>query len=315
MASSSKVLAFQRDWNAYCALSLVHFMAYPECQGGEGPILETVARIADDDFFSAIELSRINDDTVRSQTARLIDQSHMQVAFGAQPIILGSKLNLNASEASERDCAVNVLKTYIAQAAEIGAQQFVILSGANVVDPYRLVALKSLSESIRQLCAYGQTLGVRIILETFDQKVDKKALVGPANEAASLAQAIRIDFPNFGILYDMGHMPLLDESPQSALGELKACLVHAHVGNCVKVSGRTAFGDTHPRFGFPGSENDVLQLVEFLRALYEVGYLRENIPTESLPWIGFEIRPQADEEVAVILANIKRTWRAAWWEA
>lgn len=97
MASSSKVLAFKKDWNSYCALSLVHFMAYPECSGGDGPILETVARIADDDFFSAIELSRINDDTVQSQTARLIDQSHMQVAFGAQPIILGSKLNLNAS--------------------------------------------------------------------------------------------------------------------------------------------------------------------------------------------------------------------------
>ena len=154
------------------------------------------------------------------------------------------------------------------------------------------------------MCAYGKTLGVRITLETFDQKVDNNALVGPANETASLAQVIRIENPNYGILFDRVHMPSLDESPPSALGELKACLVHAHVGNCVKVSGRTAFGDRHPRFGFPGSENDVIQLVEFLRALYEVGYLRENMATGSLQWIGFEIRPQADEEVAVILEKL-----------
>jgi hypothetical protein len=51
-------------------------------------------------------------------------------------------------------------------------------------------------------------------------------------------------------------------------------------------------------------------LVEFLRALFEVGYLREN--TDTRPWVGFEMRPQAGETSSAILANIKRTWREAW---
>lgn len=47
-------------WDAYCALSPVHFLAFPERQTGDRPILETVIRIAEDEFFSAIEISRVN---------------------------------------------------------------------------------------------------------------------------------------------------------------------------------------------------------------------------------------------------------------
>src|ERR1039458_99511 len=56
-----------RHWDAYCGLSIVHFLAFPECQSGQGPILETVSAIAHDDFFSGIEVSRINDVQVRKQ--------------------------------------------------------------------------------------------------------------------------------------------------------------------------------------------------------------------------------------------------------
>ena len=302
-----------KHWNAYCALSLVHFLAFPECQGGDGPILETVAQIAADDFFSAIEISRINDPAIRILVARLIEQSHLQVAFGAQPIILGGKLNLNSADPVERERAVETLKTYVPGAAETGAQQFVILSGPDPGASARPLATGLLIDSIRQLCAFGRGYGLRITLETFDRTVDKKALIGPAAEAAALAVKIKADFPDFGLLYDMGHMPLLDESPRTALNELKDHLVHAHVGNCVKVPGRPSYGDLHPRFGFPGSENDVPQLVEFLRALFEVGYLHEKPTLGARPWVGFEMRPQSGESSTTILANLKRTWHEAWW--
>lgn len=106
-----------------------------------------------------------------------------------------------------------------------------------------------------------------ITLETFDRTLDKKALIGPAGEAAALSERIKGDFPDFGLLYDMGHVPLLDETPLPALMNVKDHLVHSHVGNCVKVPSRPAYGDPHPRFGFPGGENDAPQLVEFLQAV------------------------------------------------
>lgn len=299
-----------KHWDQYCILSIVHFLAFPECLGGDGPIVETVARIADDDFFSGIELGKINDAATRQQVTQIIEQSHVGVAGGAPPIILGGKLNLNSPDTAERQHALDTLKPYIAQTAELGARNFVILSGPDPGEAQRLVATAILVESIRELCAYGRQHGIRIALETFDRTVDKKALIGPADEAAALAVTIKADFPDFGILYDMGHMPLLDETPLSALTTLKDHLVHAHVGNCVKVPGRPAYGDFHPRFGFPGGENDTPQLVEFLRALFEVGYLHENPGVR--PGIGFEMRPQAGETSSAILANIKRTWREAW---
>lgn len=301
-----------KHWDSYCTLSLVHFLAFPECQAGDGPIMETIARVADDEFFSGIEISRINDAAVRQQAARLIEQTHLQVGFGAQPIILGGKLNPNSLDAAQRAHAVEALKTYIVQAAEIGAGRFVLLSGPDPGETDRPTATKLLVDSLVELDAYARLQGVGLTLETFDRSVDKKALIGPANEAAALAAAVKADCPDFGLLYDMGHMLLLDETPLRALTSVKPHLVHAHVGNCVKVPGRPSYGDLHPRFGFPGSENDVPQLVEFLQALFQVGYLRENPPIGGRPWVGFEVRPQAGETSTAIVANLKRAWHEAW---
>lgn len=301
-----------KHWDNYCSLSLVHFLAFPECQTGDGPILETVERIADDDFFSAIEVSRVNDASTRHQVARLIAQTHLQVGFGAQPIILGDKLNPNSLDATQREKAVETLKTYIAQAAEIGAGRFVLLSGLDPGPADRPAAILHLINSLIELCAYGRGHGIDLTLETFDRAVDKKALIGPAEEAAAVAVVVKAEFPDFGLLYDMGHMPLLDEAPLPALTIVQPHLVHAHVGNCVKISGRPSYGDLHPRFGFPGGENDVAQLVEFLQALFQIGYLREDPPIGKRPWVGFEVRPQASETSRAILANLKRVWREAW---
>lgn len=299
-------------WDSYCALSIVHFLAFPECQGGDGPILETIARIADDDFFSAIEITRINDPTVRGHATRLMEQSHLQVGFGAHPMILGNKLNLNSLDPTERKHALETLKPYFAQAAEVGAKRFVMLSGPDPREAERPAATAALVESIRDLYTFARQHGVGITLETFDRKVDKKALIGPADEAAALAATIKKDYPDFGLLYDMGHMVLLDETPLPAMSAIKEHLVHAHVGNCVKVPGRASYGDLHPRFGFPGSENDVAQLVEFLRALFAVGYLREDPPIGARPWVGFEVKPQPGETSREIIVNIKRAWHEAW---
>jgi len=301
-----------KHWDAYCGLSLVHFLAFPDCGGGDGPILETVTQIAGDDFFSAIEISRVNDPSVRRQVAQLIEQTHLRVDFGAHPMILGGKLNISSLDSSERTKARQALEPYVDQAAEIGARRFVLLSGPDPGEDKRATATQYLIESLQQLCAYARERHMPVVLETFDRKVDKKALIGPADEAAAVAAALRKDFPDFGLLYDQGHMVLLDETPLQGLGRLKEYLVHVHVGNCVKVPGRASYGDFHPRFGFPGSANDVPELVEFLDALFQVGYLSENPAVGSRPGVGFEVRPQAGETSAAILANIKRAWREAW---
>src|SRR5712671_1938441 len=138
-----------KHWDAICTLSLVHFLAFPECGGGDGPILETIARVADDDFFSAIEITRINDPAVRAQAAKLIEPTGLQVGFGAHPMILGNKLNPNSLDPAQRKHALDTLKPYFAQAAELGAKRFVMLSGPDPGDADRPAAMAALIESIR----------------------------------------------------------------------------------------------------------------------------------------------------------------------
>jgi sugar phosphate isomerase/epimerase len=150
-----------------------------------------------------------------------------------------------------------------------------------------------------------------LTLETFDRDIDKKALIGPSDLASEFAAEVKRDFPDFGLMYDLSHQPLLFEESESALTLLKDHLVHIHVGNCVRQEGAAGYGDLHPRFGYPGAINDVGELVTFLRALFTVGYLREG--SEERPWIGFEVKPQSPAETSEqVIAGTKRVWQEAW---
>ena len=143
--------------------------------------------------------------------------------------------------------------------------------------------------STSELCSYAETKGgLRIILEIFDYDVDKKSLIGPAPLAARFAEEIRREHENFGLMVDLSHLPLLRESSAEAVIPVKDYLVHAHMGNAVvKDPGFDAYGDNHPRFGFPGGANDVDEVVEYLKVLLSIGFLNTDDP----PVLSFEVKP------------------------
>jgi len=301
-----------KNWKEICTLSLVHFMAFPEMQTGEGAFIQSIQRISELDFFGALEMGSINSPSLRAEVREAVSDHGFKLAFGAQPIILSQGLNLNDPDHSVRVVAVHSLMTAIDQAAEMGAESFVILSGKDPGKENRAMAYRHLTESIERLAEYSERKGIRMVLEVFDRSVDKKALVGPAEEASGLADQVRMEFPEFGLLYDMGHMPLLDEVPQTALPILVPHLSEVHLGNCVKNPASPVYGDKHPRFGYPGGVNGTPELVSFLRELFKTGFLDADAKGENLPWVGFEIRPQKDETTDQILENIITTWLDAW---
>lgn len=301
-----------KSWKEICTLSLVHFMAYPEMQSGEGDFVSTIHQLGDLNFFGALEMGPINGPKKRAAVLQAASERNFKLAVGAQPLILGQNLNLNALDRQTRLVARDKIKEGIDQAAEIGAESFVILSGKDPGDAQRQQAYEVLEESILALAEHARQYAMRIVLEIFDRAVDKKALVGPSVEAAPLARKIRQSYPEFGLLYDMGHMPLLCETPAQALTLLQGLLAEVHLGNCVLRPGANAYGDKHPRFGFDGGVNSTPELVRFLEALQATAYLSGNQTSEALPWVGFEMRPHGTETTAVILENIMETWNNAW---
>jgi sugar phosphate isomerase/epimerase len=293
----------------YMKVGLIHFMAFPETAGGEGPILETLRSIILDPYFDAVEVTWIKDPDVRREAARMLAASQMAVGYGAHPCLLSTGLNLNHLDEKERGKAIAAMKEGIDQAYELGATGFVFLSG-KYEEAKQEQALAALVDSTRQLCAYAQTKGgLKIIHEMFDHKVDKKSLIGPAALARRYAELISKEFDNFGLLVDLSHIPLIGESPAEAILPVRKYLVHAHLGNCIKADpARPGYGDTHPRFGCPGGENDAPQVADFLRVLLETGFLNKAHP----PMVSFEVKPRPDEDPGMVIANAKSTLTQAW---
>lgn len=300
-----------KHWSEYLTLSLVHFMAFPETMCGTGPIVETICRAAEDGFFGGLEVGWNHDPALRRQVRATLQSAHLPARFGAQPALLSQKLDLNSSDPEMRARAVDQLKECVNQAAELGLDNLSTVSGIDPGVEKRAEAMGWLADSLHQVCEHGRRSGVSITVETFDRDVDKHALLGPAAEAAEFSALMRQDYADFGIMYDLSHLPLLGEQIRPALTTLQDHLVHAHVGNCVAVPGRESFGDTHPRFGFPGSANDLNELIEFLSALFEIGYLKKD-GSGAKPWVGIEVKPQTGETTPQLLTCTKEAWTEAW---
>lgn len=293
----------------YMEVGLVHFMAFPATIKGEGPVVETIRKILVDDYFSAIEITTIKDPEARKAVKKMLETSHMRVAYGAQPRLLTTGLNINNLDEEGRLSALKNLKEGIDEAYEIGAASFAFLSG-NYNEASKEEAFQALVKSTNEICDYAKSKGnMKIALEVFDYDVDKKSLIGPADIALRYAKEIRKKHDHFGLMVDLSHIPLIHETIQEAIMPVKDYIVHAHIGNCVVKSPELpAYGDVHPRFGFPDSENDVDEVVEYLRVLLEIGYLNKENP----PVVSFEIKPFGDEDADIVIANAKRVLNLAW---
>lgn len=290
-------------------VGIVHFMAYPETMGGDGPTVETVKKIVQDDFFSGIEITSINSLEDRKEVAQILESGRMTVGFGAQPILLRNKGNLNSFDEAERRRAIELVKGGIDQAYELNASKFGFLSGAKP-DADQDTALQLLTDSIKELCEYARSKGDLILsLETFDDETDKKCLIGSNKLAVELAKEVRKVDPTFGLMLDLSHLPMQRETSFNALTVARDYINHAHIGNCyIKDTSDPAYGDQHPRFGYPGSEVDVPELAEYLRVLLEIGYIGEG----NKNIVAFEVKPVGTESSDIVIAQSKRTLVDAW---
>jgi sugar phosphate isomerase/epimerase len=297
-------------WQSYLQLGIVHFMAFPQCLTGDGPQFDTLREICHDPFFDAVDIGPMHDPNQRRQCAALLRDCQMTVTFACQPVQLQQNLDLNSADATQRKTAVEAVLGCIDQAKELGATRLALMSGKNVPPGERPAALERLIHELRRICREAEErAGLPVVLEIFDHDLDKKALLGPCATAAQVARAVRRDFPDFGLLHDLSHIYLCHEEPAKHFPLIREHLTAMHMGNSVSDRDHPLFGDTHPLFGMPGGDSDVSELRDFIRVLFDIGYLR----TGRRPVCGFEIKPPAGVSPQTAIANMKRTWQRAWW--
>ena len=145
-------------------------------------------------------------------------------------------------------------------------------------------------------------------LEVFDFYMDKAALIGPAPYAARFAADMRTTCSNFGLLVDLSHFPTTYETSRFVIQTLRPYITHLHFGNAVVKEGCDAYGDKHPRFGYPDSANDTAELVDYLTVLKEEGFFRADDPLV----LSMEVTLAGDEDEEIVLGNTKRVLNRAW---
>lgn len=293
----------------YLKVGLIHFMAYPATTkfNEQKNLVESMKKVLVDDYFNAIEITHIEDSRQREEIKKLLEQSHMTIAYGVQPRLLGAGLNPNHLDETERKKAENIIMESIDEAHYLGAESIAFLAG-KYDENKKDEAYEQLLKTTKNVCEYAKTKNISVALEVFDYNVDKKALIGPATYAAKFAKDIRGQSDNFGLLVDLSHLPQTYESSKFAIQTMKPYITHFHIGNCVMKEGAAAYGDTHPRFGFPNGVNDVKEVKEFLQVMREEGFFDEKNPYI----VSFEVKPWENEDSEIIIANAKRTLNRAW---
>lgn len=286
----------------YFKIGTIQWMSHPDYG-----VLDSIKIIASDDFFDAVEVCHMSDDDVRQKAKTLMEQAHLKVCYGAQPSLLGPKLNPNDLDEEGRKQAERVLLAAIDEAEFLGSRGIAFLAG-KWSPASKDQAYQQLLKTTRNLCAYAKTKGMMVELEVFDYDMDKAALIGPAPFAAQYAADIRATFDNFGLLADLSHFPTTYETPKFAIQTMGRYITHLHIGNAVVKQGCEAYGDLHPRFGFPNSANDVDQLLEFFQAVKAEGLMR---PADPLV-LSFEVKPRPNENPELVVANTKRVINRAW---
>lgn len=292
--------------HSYMKVGIVSFMAYP----APYPVVDAISQLAGDAFFTAVEVTHIPNPEDRAAVAAILSSSGLEVGYGAQPVQLGGKLDVNSLDELTRRKAVDRLIACVDEAVTLGCRRLALLSGPDPEPARRAEATDALVRSLDELSDYAGQRGLGVTLEVFDRDIDKKALVGPTVDAVAVSERVRQKHPSFGLMVDLSHLPLQFETAEQALRASAAQLAHIHIGNCVLQKGHPAYGDMHPRFGIPGGENDVAEVREFLGMLAEIGYIGEG----KQRVVAFEVKPMPGELPQVVVANAKRTLLQAWAE-
>lgn len=284
----------------YFQVGTIQWMSYPQ----SAP-MDSLLAIARDDFFDAIELKGYGADNEKAKA--ILDQSHLKVCYGAQPRLLGPKLNPNAIDEAERQKAEATLLEAVDEAEYLGAKGIAFLAG-KWEEATKDQAYAQLLKTTRKVCDYAAGKNMNVELEVFDYDMDKAALIGPAPYAAKFAADMRSTHSNFGLLVDLSHFPTTYETSRFVIRTLRPYITHLHFGNAVVKPGCDGYGDLHPRMGYPNSANDTEELLDFLRVLKAEGFFNAEEPYV----LSMEVTLRPGEDEGVVLANTKRVLNRAW---
>jgi len=291
-------------WSGEMRLGINHHLLFPRSFDSAEAHSATLPQVLAMEPFEAVDLFLLYEGDAAERVVEQVQASGKEVIYNC-PLMIGDGLNPHSFDAGVRSRTIERLYTHLNRAKRLGARKIVIASGVDPEPSAREAQAALFVDYIVQACAYAGP-EVELLLEPFDRGIGKHLLIGPSMEARAVVEQVHaLGALNFGILLDMGHVPIMNETFEHAAGVLGPYIRHVHLGNCVmRDSTNPLYGDMHPPWGYPGGENDGAEAARFLRALRSCGYLAPG----KRPTVTLEMRPYPGmseaESVAVFLEKL-----------
>jgi sugar phosphate isomerase/epimerase len=269
-------------------LGFVHHMLYPGYAADQAYHAGTVLALSGRDDIGCFDCCLPVDPVQRKRAALGLRGCGKQITY-VNHLFPAGKLSLGSADFAIQHIVKEFLKREVDAAAEIGADSFLFVSGADVPDG-RGDAVKRFGEVAVWLCGLLAEHGLTGLLEPLDTGLDKRFLLGSTDDCVRFIEGLGVQ--NLKLEVDMGHIPCLFETFEDSYRRAAKLLGRVHLSNCVlKDPGDPFFGDRHPSFFHPSGHLGLGDLVRVLRALREVGFIGgEN------GHMVFEVNPLAGED-------------------
>jgi sugar phosphate isomerase/epimerase len=292
----------------YAKIGVSHHFLFP-CKDDPVYHLETLPRVLQREDLECIDLTVPYGEPYRSTATALIRASEKTIIYNGY-LMPTAKIPLCTTSPTERAQILMLAKDQVDAAYAAGSVWFMQSVGADPGQENRSRAFDALGEYIYELSQYMASKGsMAFLVELMDRNVHKRSLCGPTGETIEFLRNLKERVPNVGVVADMGHIPLMEETFLQVFTKTSEFLRHVHLGNCIlKDRSHPLWGAMHPPIGLEGGEIDVPELAGVLRILLNIGYLnREERGTLSL-----EIRPfpgmTPEETLDDNISRIKQAW-------
>lgn len=271
--------------NKSVILGINHMFLYPESMVNGDVHTETLAKLAANPHVDALDCwiwpNHAEQEIAILRSCDKVINYNIGDRFGETPTFPAT------ADPDERAYALRMLRRESDYAIAVGAKKIILGSGRDVEEDHEEALNRFVSVMHEWLGSVPEDM--EIAIEPVDWDIDKRALLGPAEDTCKCVEALRaLGHKNVGILLDMGHIPIMYETLETAVEKMGDYLCHIHLGSCVmKNKQNPLYGDKHPCWGAPDGEYTEQDGARFLQILADAGYFsRGNEQTVS-----FEMRP------------------------
>ena len=280
-------------------LGITHHLLFPDSMQDPAVHEATLAQVLPWPEFEVVDLFCAGDAAQEAREVEMIKASGKRPVYNTPLLHQIPGCDPNATDRATVRHTREAALIHLDLAASCGAETMNIASGPNPSPDERSQAWEGWVDFFAWFGEEAAERGTRVVIEPFDQTIGKNLLIGPTAEARrSVEQARERGVENVGLMVDMGHLPLLDETFAHALALSAPYLWHVHLGSAVmRDPSHPLYGDAHPPLGIPEGEHDLTDLAEFLVELAAVGYFSAPEVTLTLEMRPYEgVSPRASVE-------------------